>query len=418
MPLQSLRAFVGLRYLPALALVALACGALGAGFTFLLKAVERLAFGFSTGTLAEAVTQVEPLHRFLAVAFGGAGVAVAWYALRKLGPRIPGVDDIARGANVSPGWMLADTLLQVINVGVGASIGREGAPRQAGALTGSLLGQRLSDDMRRVLVACGAGAGLAAIYNVPFGGACFALEVVLGLVIVARMRSAAVGIVLSAVACAWIATIVARVAVPDRPTYALENDTWNAWLLLFAAVIGPLLGMAGHAFGWIVERTRGRAAQGTQILWRMPVAYVLLGALAIPFPLILGNGHAMAQNIFAASVPLWMAVALVVAKPVATLLTIVAGATGGRLTPSLATGAAAGLVLAAPVADMLPILPASAAILGAAAFLAGAIRAPFTAAILAIEFTGAMYLYAPIAIAVAGAWATTVYVNRVRCSRP
>src|SRR4030095_8775897 len=128
----------------------------------------------------------------------------------------------------------------------------------------------LPDDMRRVLVACGAGAGLAAIYNVPFGGACFALEVVLGLVIGARMRSAAVGIVMSAVACAWIATIVGRVAVPDRPTYALENDTWDAWQLLFAAVLGPLPRMAGYAFGWLVDRMRGRAAQGTQILWRMP----------------------------------------------------------------------------------------------------------------------------------------------------
>jgi CIC family chloride channel protein len=410
------RAFVGLRYLLALAFVALTCGALGALFTLLLKGVERLAFGFSTGTLAEAVTQVEPLHRLLAVAIGGAGVAVAWYALRKRGPRIPSVDDIARGANVWPWWMLADTLLQVINVGVGASIGREGAPRQAGALTGSMAAERmrLPDDTRRVLVACGAGAGLAAIYNVPFGGACFALEVVLGLTMVARMRSAAVGIVLSAVASAWLATVVARVAVPDRPTYTLERDTWNATLLLFALFIGPLLGMAGYAFGSIVERVRRRAAQGTQILWRMPLAYVLLGALAIPFPLILGNGHAMAQNIFAASVPLWMAVALVVAKPIATLLTIVAGATGGRLTPSLATGAAAGLILAAPVANVLPIAPATAATLGAAAFLACAIRAPITAAILAIEFTGATSLYAPIAIAVAGAWATVHYYHRER----
>ena len=401
-------------YLIALLLVALACGALGAGFTFLLKAVERLAFGFSTGTLAEAVTQVEPLHRLLAVAIGGVGVAVVWYALRKHGPRIPSVDDIARGTSVSPSWMLADTLLQVINVGVGASIGREGAPRQAGALTGAIASGRLRlpDDMRRVLVACGAGAGLAAIYNVPFGGACFALEVVLGSAVVARMRSAAIGIALSAAVCAWIATIVARVTVPDRPTYTMDREAWNVAIFLFAVAIGPLLGVAGHAFGSIVERARRRAAQGSQILWRMPLAYVLLGTIAIPFPLILGNGHAMAQNIFAASLPLSMAVALLVAKPVATLLTIVAGATGGRLTPSLATGAAAGLIVAAPIANVLPIMPATAATLGAAAFLAGAIRAPITAAVLAIEFTGATSLFAPIAIAVAGAWATAALVNR------
>ena len=117
----------------------MACGALGAGFTFLLKGVERLAFGFSTGTLAEVVTGIDPLHRFLAVAIGGVAVAIAWYVLRRIGPAIPSVEDIARGARIPPLWMLADTALQVVNVGIGASIGREGAPRQAGALTALLL---------------------------------------------------------------------------------------------------------------------------------------------------------------------------------------------------------------------------------------------------------------------------------------
>jgi CIC family chloride channel protein len=404
-----LRAFAGGRYLFVLACVAVACGALGAGFTFVLRGVERLAFGFTTGTLAEAISGVDALHRFLAVAIGGVFVAAAWYALRRIGPRIPSVDEIAQGATVRPLWMVADTILQVINVGVGASIGREGAPRQAGALTGALGAERLglSVAMRRVVVACGAGAGLAAIYNVPFGGACFALEVVLGLGYVGRARSAAVGIVGSTLACAWIATIIARVAVADRPTYTLDQQTWVPALLLFALVVGPVLGAAGYGFGSLVERARGHAAQGGQLLWRMPLGYVLLGLLAIPFPLILGNGHAMAQNIFAATVPLGMAVALAIAKPVATLVTILAGATGGRLTPSLATGAAMGLVLAAITGSVVPILPATAATLGAAAFLAGATRAPLTAGILAIEFTGGTSIWMPVAIVVGSAWAVT-----------
>ena len=412
----SLRAFAGARYLIVLACVGLACGALGAGFTFVLRGVERLAFGFTTGTLAEAITQVDPLHRFLAVAIGGVGVAAAWYGLRRFGPRIPSVDEIAQGAKVSPLWMLVDTVLQVINVGVGASIGREGAPRQAGALTGAIGAEHLglSVEMRRVLVACGAGAGLAAIYNVPFGGAVFALEVVLGLGLVGRARSAAVGIVGSTIACSWIATIIARVAVPDRPTYTLDHETWNATLLLFAVIAGPLIGAAGYGFGSIVERARRHAAQGEQLLWRMPLGYILLGLLAIPFPLILGNGHAMAQNIFAATVPLAMAVALAIAKPVATLVTILTGATGGRLTPSLATGAAMGLVLAAITGSVLPILPASAATLGAAAFLAGAIRAPLAAGILAIEFTGGTSIGVAVAIVAGSAWAVMAAMERDR----
>lgn len=412
----SLREFASGRYLGALACVTLACGALGAGFTFVLKGIERLAFGFTTGTLAEAITGVDPLHRFLAVAIGGVGVAAAWYGLRSIGPRIPSVDEIAQGAKVPPLWMLADTVLQVVNVGVGASIGREGAPRQAGALSGALGAERLglSVAMRRVLVACGAGAGLAAIYNVPFGGAAFALEVVLGLGLVGHARSSAVGIVGSTIACAWIAAFIARVAVPDRPTYTLDHETWDATLLLFAVGAGPLLGAAGYGFGSIVERARRHAAQGGQLLWRMPLGYLLLGLLAIPFPLILGNGHAMAQDIFAVTVPVGMAVALAIAKPVATLITVLAGATGGRLTPSLATGAAMGLVVAAVAGSVVPVLPASAAMLGAAAFLAGAIRAPLAAGLLAIEFTGGTSMYVAVALVVGGAWAMTAAMERGR----
>ena len=120
----------------------------------------------------------------------------------------------------------------------------------------------------------------------------------------------------------------------------------------------------------------------------------------------------MAQNIFAATVPLGLAAALAIAKPVATLVTILAGATGGRLTPSLATGAAMGLVLAAITGSVVPILPASAAVLGAAAFLAGATRAPLAAGILAIEFTGGTSLWMAVAISVGSAWVATAALER------
>ena len=77
---------------------------------------------------------------------------------------------------------LGSAVLSVLIVGMGASLGREGAPKQAGAVIANLLSDRthLSDEMRRLLVACGAGAGMAAAYGVPLGGALFALEVLRG----------------------------------------------------------------------------------------------------------------------------------------------------------------------------------------------------------------------------------------------
>ncbi|HEY8070464.1 MAG TPA: chloride channel protein [Methylocystis sp.] len=68
-------------------------------------------------------------------------------------------------------------LLSIVIVGMGASLGREGAPKQAGAVVANAL----SDEQRRLLVACGAGAGMAAAYGVPLGGALFALEVLRGI---------------------------------------------------------------------------------------------------------------------------------------------------------------------------------------------------------------------------------------------
>ena len=126
-----------------------------------------------------------------------------------------------------------------------------------------------------------------------------------------------------------------------RVEHAVARKDLGTALLLFAVIAGPLLGASGYGFGSIIDRARRHAAQGEQLLWRMPLGYVLLGLLAIPFPLILGNGHGMAQSIFAATVPLGMAVALAITKPIATLVTVLTGATGGRLTPSLATGGVA-----------------------------------------------------------------------------
>lgn len=404
------------RYLLALVALGVLCGLIGAAFTLVLSTVEHFAFGFTTGTFAEAVTQVSPSRRLLAVLAAGALVAVLWYLLRRRGPAIPSPSAIYGGQRVGAGWMALDTTLQVANVAAGGSIGREGAPRQGGALGAAgiarLLG--LDDDLCRLLIACGAGAGLAAIYNVPVGGALFAAEVVIGLRALRRAGAAAAAFsVVSALAVAWLATLVARIAVPARPTYSVEWPTPDGSLLLLALLIGPLVGAAGYGFGVLMERASARAPQGRAILWTMPLCYLLLAALALPLPLVLGNGHALAQNAFGGELLPLTAALLIVAKPLATLLTVRAGATGGRLTPSLSTGAAIGVAVAAvcPLAVPAPAV----ALLAAGAFLAGAMRAPLTAAVLAIEFTGAgAVLWPLVALVALGAYGVDFLLTRLR----
>jgi CIC family chloride channel protein len=405
-----------LSFLVALGAVGIVTGLAGAFFTLVLAAVEHLAFGFTTGTFAEAIARTPPTHRFVAVACAGGGVAFTWYFLRRRGPHIPSPSDIYAGKRVSSLWMIADTTLQVVNVAAGGSIGREGAPRQLGAQSAAkaatLLG--LDEDTCRVLVASGAGAGLAAIYNVPFGGTLFALEVIVGLGALRKGLWSSLRLLFSALAASWIATLVARLTVPDRPTYAVDWQAINTPLLLVALLLGLLAGAAGYAFAQMMDCAAARAPKGKAILWTMPLCYLLLAALAIPLPLVLGNGHAMAQDLFSQQVPLGVAALLILAKPVATLLTVRAGATGGRLTPSLSTGAAVGIVLAGLCAGFWPIPATALAILGAAAFLAGSMGAPITAGVLAVEFTGAgPALWGPAALTVAGAWLATLGLRRL-----
>jgi chloride channel protein, CIC family len=99
---------------------------------------------------------------------------------------------------------LASATLSVVIVGMGAALGREGAPKQAGAVIANQAADwlRLTEPQRRLLVACGAGAGMAAAYSVPLGGALFALEVLRGVL--------ALRFVLPAVVAALVATAIVR----------------------------------------------------------------------------------------------------------------------------------------------------------------------------------------------------------------
>jgi H+/Cl- antiporter ClcA len=125
---------------------------------------------------------------------------------------------------------------------MGASLGREGGPKQAGAVFGNLFCdlQRLSDEQRRLMVAIGAGAGMAAVYSVPLGGAIFALEVLRG--------ALALRLVMPALAAALIATKTASFVVPNAPLYAVPAYPVPPDAYLWAIVASPIIGLASIAF--------------------------------------------------------------------------------------------------------------------------------------------------------------------------
>lgn len=380
--------------------VGIAAGVAGVALTLLLHAVQHLAFGYSEDTFLIGVERAAGWRRVAAMAAGGFVVGTGWWWLRRRrDAEEVSVTRALREADwrLPIGPTLADAVLQIIAVGAGASLGREGAPRQAGAALAEALTRhwQLSAPLRRTLMACGAGAGLAAVYNVPVAGVLFALEVLL---VSAKPLDAALAAVASG-----IATVVAWPVLSTRPTYLVAATHFRASLLLVALVLGPVAGLLGVGFVRLTTRARTHAPTGPLTVLASTAAFAAVGALAIAVPELLGNGKGQAQLAFSGLLPLAVAGALALLKPLATATCLAGGAIGGLLTPSLATGAALGAATALVGNDLVPDLSAvGCALIGAAAVLATTQRAPLMAITITIEFVhGGLPLLAPIILAVA-----------------
>ncbi len=378
--------------------------------TLLLRLVQHLAFGYTDETFLTGVEQSSPERRVLALACGGLVVGLGWWALRRRFPRIATPEELLRHPNRQAPFVavLADTSLQIAAVGVGASLGREGAPRQLGAALAGWISRllRLEPRQRRLLIACGAGAGLGAVYNVPLGGAVFTLEVLLA--------STALTDAIPALLSSAIATVVAWPVITRLPTYAVATQAFSWSLLVWALVLGPIAGILASGFNRLTGWARGMAPTGRWLPISVVVVFSGLGALAMAYPELLGNGKGPAQLALAGIGGAGVFGLLVVLKPITSAACLASGASGGLLTPSLATGAALGAATGGVWTLIWPGPSTAAyALVGAAAFLATTQRAPLTALVLVAEFTHTGFeLAAPMLVAVGLALATASRLDR------
>ena len=278
---------------------------------------------------------------------------------------------------------LGSAVLSVLIVGMGVSLGREGAPKQAGAVFANFFSdkQRLSDEQRRLLVACGAGAGMGAAYGVPLGGALFALEVMRG-----RL---ALRYVLPAIFASLIATAVSWLALPDAPTYIIPAYSSSASCVAWALVVGPIAGVVSVGYVRIVSWADRNRPKGWQRLAAPLVGLGLLGVASIWLPQVLGNGRDISQLAFTNQVAPMLLLTLLLLKPAATVLCMRSGAPGGLFTPSLTVGALLGAVLGHAWSWLWPgVPPGLFAVLGAGAVLAATTQGPISTVVLMMELTG------------------------------
>jgi len=375
-----------LRFWLAILLTGVGTGIGAAALTRLLEVVQHLAWRGSGTDILDAAQHSSPA-RHVAVLFAAAVLTGVGQLLLKQLSSGNGIDTTAaiwfHAGRMPALRTLGSAVLSVIIVGLGVSLGREGAPKQAGAVFANFFSdkERLSDEQRRLLVACGAGAGLGAAYGVPLGGALFALEVVRG--------KLALRYALPALFTSMVATGVSWFALPNVPTYIIPDYTSSAPIIFWAMVFGPIAGLASVGYVRLVAWADRHRPTG----WRRLVAPLgiigSLGVVSIWFPQILGNGKDVSQLLFTGQVAPLLMLALLVLKPAATILCMRSGAPGGMFTPSLTAGALLGGVLGLFWSHFWPGAPLGLyAFLGAGAILGATTQGPISTVVLMMELTG------------------------------
>jgi chloride channel protein, CIC family len=388
-----------------------AAGLFGDLMMLILFSIQHLAFGYHTGSLEAAAERASDVRRLVVLLSAGVFGGIAWFLLRRYtSGKKSELDDVVwgDGARLSFRRSFGTSVISEIVIGMGASIGRENAPKLMGGVSASVLAgwAKLTPAQRRLLMACGGGAGLAAVYNVPLGGALFTAEVMLGTI--------SVPVVLPALACSWIATATAWLYLPDRPTYIdIPSYRFTMTLLVWALLAGPLIGVISSGYirltGWVSHhQARGRAA-----LFAPAVAFTILGVIAFAYPQLLGNGKDMAHDAFLGADGLVLLLALFALKPLVTALCLGSGASGGLFTPTLSTGAVLGGAAGIAWSLAWPGSPAGAyALVGAAAMLGAAMQAPLAGLVLILELTGGEFAIAiPMIAATVTATAVARYID-------
>src|SRR5215469_3073052 len=213
-----------LRFWVAVCMIGASTGLAAAALTRLLEVVQRLAWRGSGTNILAAARQASGSRHLIVLLAAGILTGVGQFLLKQLSSG-NGIDTTAAiwfyAGRMPAVRTLGSAVLSILVVGLGASLGREGAPKQAGAVFANWFSDwtRLSDEQRRLLVACGAGAGMAAAYGVPLGGALFAIEVVRG--------ALALRFILPALLCSSVAAAAAWTILPNVATYQFRVPATN-----------------------------------------------------------------------------------------------------------------------------------------------------------------------------------------------
>ncbi len=353
----------------------------------LLFFIMYLAYGYKGGNLNSYLKLTSPTHRIFALLIAGAIGGPGFYLIRKkLKGGTTDTDDLIwrKRGQLSTTKSTASSILQEIVIGLGASIGREAAPKLMGAVAGDYLSRtfNVTEEQRWLLIACGAGAGLASVYNVPLAGAIFIVEVLL-----AEIN---ISVALPALASTVIATLTSYIFLPTQPAYPnVRSFHLHGSEIVFALVTAPIFAIFATLFVRLVGLVSHHKVKGKMVIFTPLVAMAVQGVIGIWFYQLFGNGKDMAQNLFGGEITsLSLLAVLFLLKPILTAMVLESGLSGGLLTPLFASGALLGGFLGGVWIHFFHSGSIEAyAMLGASAALGAGLQAPLTGLVLILELT-------------------------------
>ena len=314
------------------------------------------------------------------------------------------------GGRIRPQVSVVKALASALCIGAGGSVGREGPIVQIGSALASSLGQRvrMPENRMRILVACGAGGGIAATFNAPITGVFFGVEIIL--------RELSADALFTVMLSAMLADAVAIPFLGSRPFLsgfpsgiALHHPR-NYLLVAALAVVAALIGLTFKTVVYKMEDLWDIAWKNRPEWARPAVGGIALGLVLLALPQMYGVGYPVMDKAIAGNYVLWFLIVLAAGKIIACSMTLGIGGSGGVFAPSLFIGVTSGMAFG-EIADHLlgpgAGQPALYAVVAMGAVFTSAARAPLTSLASVVEMTGDFTLTLPVMLAVAIATATS-----------
>ncbi len=372
------------------------------GFRTLIGYIQVLAIGGSDSVL-ERVIALPWYHKLFIPSLGGliVGPLVYYFGRETKGHGVPEVMEAValRGGRIRSRVMFLKALVSAITIGTGGSVGREGPIVQIGSSLGSTIGQflKMGQDKLRILVACGAAAGIAATFNAPIAGVLFAIEIIIGNYAIITL----VPLIMSSV----LATIVGRWYFGDIPAFEIPHYSLaSGWEIGPYIVLGLASGVVAVGFVKLLYYLEDLADHPylAKMKWvRTPLILMIIGVMVLHFPQVYGVGYDSITQVLKGNLTWQVLLLLIPIKMLATSITLSAGGSGGIFAPSLFLGAVFGGLLGYFTEYLFPGVlgsPGAYAVVGMSAMVAATTHAPITAFMVIFEMTSDYKLILPLMI--------------------